>query len=662
MNKQMNFTDQSTSSGGPITQWTWNFGDGTIQSFSSPPFSHAYSQPGNYSVSLTVKDNGNCSDMSSLANAVLITNPVAAFKADTLYCPSAPLQFVDTSTGLGLTYTWNFGDGGSSTLQNPTHSYPAGNNLYTVKLKIKDLVGCEDSVTKANYVNIRKPKSAFSMVDSSGICLPVVTSFAFNGTDYKTFLWDFGDGSSTTAQNPTHFYNSYGIYTPKLYLTGPGGCIDSSRGTVNAYNPGTDTHITFGPATACNSLNVDFNVAAPPGFKYDFHFGDGIIDSSDQPNLSHLYASPGNYSAFLIFSDKFGCQPSVTVGTFHVYGALPLFDKSKKEFCDTGQVFFKNYTLSNDPITSTTWNFGDGSTSTAASPSHFFASPGTYIVKLIVTTQNQCTSIYSDTIHVYKTPELIISGKDTICINSTEGFSGLLSLPDSTITWQWSFGNGNSSQAQNPTVLYSAVGDYTIHLTGINKLGCADTATHVVTVVPLPTADPVSNPITIPSGASAQLNMNYSGPVVSYNWLPVQNLDCTDCPQPTASPRLTTNYHVQIQDRYGCKNSGDVTVKVICNGQNFFVPNTFSPNGDGVNDVFYLRGTGLFRVNSMMIFNRWGEVVFEKKNFPVNDALSGWDGNYKGKKAKPDVYIYQIEIVCDNGETIKYSGNVALIQ
>ncbi len=662
INKQINFNDLSTPASKPITQWTWNFGDGTIQSFNAPPFSHTYLQPGNYSVSLTVKDNGNCSDMSSLSNVVLITNPIAAFKADTLYCPLAPLQFVDTSTGLGLTYNWNFGDGGNSTLQNPTHSYSSGNNSYTIKLKIKDLVGCEDSVTKNSYINIRTPKSAFDMVDSSGICLPLVTSFTFKGTDYKSFSWDFGDGATTTAQNPTHFYNSYGVYKPKLYVIGPGGCKDSSQATVTAYNPGTDTHIVFGPTTACNSLTVNFDISAPPGFKYNLYFGDGVIDSSDQPNLSHLYASPGNYSAFLVFTDQFGCQPSVPVGAIHVYGALPLFDKSRKEFCDSGQVSFKNYTLSNDPITSTTWDFGDGSTSTAITPSHFFASPGMYIVKLIVTTQNGCTSIYSDTIHVYNTPEVVISGKDTICLNSTENFSGLLSLQDSTVSWQWGFGNGTSSQIQNPSVLYSAVGDYNIQLIGINKLGCADTATHTVTVVPLPTADPVSNPLTIISGTSAQINMNYTGPVVSYNWLPVQNLDCTDCPQPIANPRVTTDYHVQIQDRYGCKNSGNVTVKVICNGQNFFIPNTFSPNGDGVNDVFYLRGTGLFRVNSMMIFNRWGEVVFEKKNFPVNDALSGWDGNYKGKKAKPDVYIYEVEIVCDNGEIMKYSGNIALIQ
>jgi len=663
VNGQVSFNDMSTLATAPITQWTWGFGDGTQQVYTSPPFSHIYSQTGSYTVSLMIKDNANCADTVTVPNSVLITRPVAAFKADSFYCPLAPLQFVDTSTGSGLTYAWSFGDGGTSTLQNPTHSYALGNNSYTVKLKITDLVGCEDSVIKPSSVNIRMPKPAFDIVDSSGVCLPLITTFTFKGADYQSFHWDFGDGTASNAPNPSHFYNSYGTFTPKLYLIGPGGCIDSTQATVNAYDPATTIKIVPTPTTSCNSLTANFDLTTPPGFKFKLYWGDGAVDSSQQTNLTHFYKSPGNYFPQVIISDNFGCDAGVYAPVpINVYGALPIFDKDKKEFCDNGEVFFINYTLSNDPVTSTVWDFGDGTTGTALDPSHIYNIPGTYIVKLIVTTQNQCTSMSSDTIRVYKTPEVTIVGRDTICINSAEGFSGVLTLPDSTIKWQWSFGNGSVSQLQNPAVSYSSTGNYNISLMATNKLGCGDTATHVVNVVPLPTAAPVSNPITIISGGSGQLNMNYTGPIVSYNWIPAQNLGCTNCPQPTASPQLTTNYRVNIQDRYGCKNSGDITVKVICNGQNFFIPNTFSPNGDGVNDVFYLRGSGLFRVKSLMVFSRWGEVVFEKREFPVNDALSGWDGYYKGKKAKPDVYVYQIEIICSNGETIKYSGNIALIQ
>jgi len=662
INKQVNFTDSSTTNGVPITEWDWDFGDGTQQTFTSPPFSHAYSQTGSYSVSLTVKNSAGCTDKFSISNAFLITSPVAGFKADTLYCPLAPLQFVDTSTGLLLSYNWDFGDGGTSNLQNPTHSYASGNNSYTIKLVITDTVGCKDSAIKPAYVNIRPPTAAFDVVDSAGICLPLLTSFAFKGTDYASFNWDFGDGTSTTAQNPSHFYNNYGTYTPTLILKGPGGCIDSAQATVNLYNPAASTKIVADPTTACNSLTANFDVTAPPGFKYLFVFGDGSIDSSGQAGLTHFYPSPGNFSPYLTIIDSFGCQASIGSQAIHVYGAIPLFGKDKKEFCDTGLVTFKNFTLSNDPIASTLWNFGDGGSSTDPQPSHFFGNPGTYTVALTVTTQNQCTSSYADTVRVYRTPVVSITGKDTICINSSETFAGIIAVPDSITQWQWNFGNGSSSQVQNPSIVYSSAGDYNIQLVAANKLGCSDSASHAVNVVPLPTATPVTNPIIIISGASAQINMNYTGPIVSYGWLPAQNLDCTDCPQPTANPPRTTDYSVQVQDKYGCKNSSTVTVKVVCGDQNFFIPNTFSPNGDGVNDIFYLRGSGVFRINSLMIFDRWGEVVFEKKNTSINDPLGGWDGNYKGKKAKPDVYIYQVEIVCGNGETIKYAGNVALIQ
>src|SRR6185369_3256963 len=242
-----------------------------------------------------------------------------------------------------------------------------------------------------------------------------------------------------------------------------------------------------------------------------------------------------------------------------------------------------------------------------------------------------------------------------------EQYSGIVSLPDSTIKWQWTFGNGFSAQSQNPSVTYSNTGNYNIQLIATNKLGCADTSAFHCYVVPLPTAISVSNPVQIISGASTQLNMNYTGPIVSYNWQPTQHLNCFTCPFPIANPQFTTKYTVDIADRYGCTSRGFVTVQVLCNGQIFFIPNSFSPNGDGMNDIFYLRGTGLFRIKSLRVFDRWGEVVFEKTEVPVNNPSFGWDGTYKGRKAAAGVYVYQVEIICSNGDLLTYSGNIALI-
>ena len=661
-NSTIGFTDLSVPAGAPIVQWTWSYGDGSQQSYTAPPFTHTYAETGSYNVTLAIKDNFNCADTITRNNVVLITKPIAAFKADTFYCPLAPLQFVDTSSGSGLTYNWTFGDGGSSTLQNPTHSYALGDNSYTVKLVIRDMVGCADSVTKTSYINIRSPRSDFDILDTAGICLPLQTTFIFQGTNYQSFYWDFGDGGISTATNPSHFYNNYGSYTPKLYLIGPGGCIDSAEALVNVYDVAAHTQIAIDPLTACNSLTANFNITTPPGFKFYFHFGDGKVDSSQQTTLSHFYASPGNYFPLISYVDRFGCGAGVSAGPIRIYGALPIFDTDKREFCDNGDVFFLNYTLNNDPIISSVWDFGDGNTSTDSEPVHTYSQPGTYITTLTVTTLNQCVSVSTDTIRVFKTPELSISGRDTICVNRPEPFTGNLTLPDSTIRWQWTMGNGNTSATPTANGTYASSGNYNIQLIATNKLGCADTSSHSIFVSPLPTATAVTTPLTILSGGSAQLNMNYTGAINNYNWLPLQFLDCPTCPNPTANPQFSTLYKVRVIDRFGCTNTGEIQVQVICTGQNFFVPNTFSPNNDGSNDVFYLRGTGLFRIRTLRIFNRWGEVVFEKREFPVNTASSGWDGTYKGKQANADVYVYQLELICNNGEVIKYSGNIALIR
>jgi gliding motility-associated-like protein len=105
-----------------------------------------------------------------------------------------------------------------------------------------------------------------------------------------------------------------------------------------------------------------------------------------------------------------------------------------------------------------------------------------------------------------------------------------------------------------------------------------------------------------------------------------------------------------------------VTVFVVCVEGNLFLPNTFSPNGDGANDVFYPRGKGIYGVKSFRVFNRWGEVVFEQQNIQVNDMSKGWNGIFRGKLASQDVYVYTIDVVCENNQVFSFKGNVALIR
>jgi gliding motility-associated-like protein len=146
------------------------------------------------------------------------------------------------------------------------------------------------------------------------------------------------------------------------------------------------------------------------------------------------------------------------------------------------------------------------------------------------------------------------------------------------------------------------------------------------------------------------------------DWQPTGNLFRNNYTDITVKPTQNTEYTVEVKNRGGCAARDRVTVFVICDGTNFFIPNTFSPNGDGVNEIFYPRGTGLFKIKNFKIFNRWGELMFEKNSFDANNPTYGWDGNFKGIQLNPDVFIYTIDIICNNKSVLTYKGNVALVR
>ncbi|MGI8581538.1 MAG: PKD domain-containing protein [Chitinophagaceae bacterium] len=817
LNNTITFNDSSTADGYPIQKWKWNFGDGIIQTFNAPPFQHTYASPGTYSVTLTVVDSKGCTDSLVQTNALMISKPVADFtSADTMSCHSQVISFTNLSKGPNLIYNWDFGDGTTSAAVNPVHQYVI-QGVYTISLNITDEYGCTDKLVKKNYITVADPKADFSMSDSVSTCPPLVISFTNFSKNFISRTWDFGDGTSSSLDNPTHFYSTPGTYNIVLTVTGYNGCIDTKTRQVVVKGP--KGSFTYTNITGCTPLKTDFKCKTQNNITFIWDFNDGTTLSTPDSIVSHTYINPGFYLPKIILIDAQGCQvPIVGTDTIRVYRVTADFSSTTNTLCDSGYITFKDQSISNDVITGYLWNFGDGSTSASQNPVHPYISTGNYNTSLKVTTRAGCTdTIQNPTpIKIVASPKIGIISNTGVCIPATITFTGQVLTPDtSSLNWNWNFGNGKISNQQNPQPqFYLGAGSYTAKAIATNSSGCEDSATKIIQTYPLPALRTNFDSVLC---LGQSINLSVTG-AISYNWFPSTGLSCSNCanpvakpdsniqyvvkgisingciawdtvqvsvrlpfkmqaskgdtlckgkstqffasgantyvwspssglnnstsPNPVATPLSTTNYMVvgkddkgcfkdsafvpvkvhpiptvdagsdktinvgqaldldpilssdvvntvwsptsgvfrnrfpgitvkppqtteytvEVTNQGGCKARDRVTVYVLCNNANVFIPNTFSPNADGANDIFYPRGTGVFSIKTFRIFNRWGEVVYEKSNFNANDASAGWDGMYKGKKLNPDVFVYTIDILCDNNTMLSYKGNVALIQ
>lgn len=662
-NAQVAFTDQSTPDPNPIQTWSWNFGDGSPPVNETAPYTHTFSDTGYFPVQLVVTDQTNCTD--TFSQTIQITSPIANFSGpDSFYCPGEPLAFIDSSQGYNLTDSWNFGDG--TTSQTPVHTFTNSGQTYPVTLTVTDQHLCSNSLTK--QIRIQRPIAAFNIYDTTTICAPLETTFAAHGQFYDSLYWNFGDATTSTLDSTSHFYNNYGIDTAKLFLQGPGGCLDSASRRVLITNPNT-TVFTYSPRSQCDSILVSFDIVPPPYTLFTLSFRDGAADSSQSSTTQHMYHAIASYEPAITLTDATGCIVSEDgpLGPITVLGSTPFFSVNKQAFCDSGTVAFTDFTISNDGFATETYNFGDGTPVATQDPgtgnfdpAHFYAQPGQWLATLRITTTDKCSESYTDTIHVYQTPHPVITIPNITCTGLIP-FQGSTTVPQvDSVTWLWNFGNGQTSQEQDPGVQMKP-GSFLVTLKASVPFGCSDTTSSSVTVNPLPV---IQGPheITTPVGTPVTIPFTYSPDIVTYNWTPTDNLDCATCPNPVATVIFATTYTVTVTDANSCSASDTILVRTICNDKNYWFPNTFSPNGDGVNDYFYPRGTSLYNIQSLTIFNRWGQMVFQRRDFPANAQNMGWDGTFAGKPAPADAYVYIAQVVCENAQVVVLSGNVTLIR
>jgi len=285
--------------------------------------------------------------------------------------------------------------------------------------------------------------------------------------------------------------------------------------------------------------------------------------------------------------------------------------------------------------------------SLSANPIAYPSDTTTYIVW--ATDSNGCSNFASVTISVDSPSVISAIGDTVIC------FSDALQLFASGGTnYEWTPAIGLSDpDIANPIASISQTKSYQVKTW--NDCG-ADSAMVTITINTIEISTSDDTTITEGENASISVSGDYD-----FFWTPFEDLDCNNCPNPIASPLNTTIYFVRAEDLIGCFAFDSVLVTVEelvieCDLNNLFVPNTFSPNGDGRNDIFYIYGNG-FNIKSFKIFDRWGEKVFEN-----DDQSFGWDGKYRNKELNHGVFVYLLDVECNDGSSELISGNVTLLR
>ncbi len=593
------------------SSYVWNFGDTSATSSLTNPI-HTYTNTSGviktYTAQVIGNNSFNCADTATQKITVL-PKPIASFSLSTNSgCTPFTPTFTNTSTSGTLINSWSFGDGGTSALTNPTHTYIntsfTNKDSFNIQLIVTNTFNCKDTMQKYTYTF---PQIQASFFADTPICAPVNVKFhnLTQSTSITTYTWNFGDGSPLNNMDSiSHIYNNTTgntlFYTATLNATNSFGCTSMHSHTYAIYpkpialfsiNPATQTY----PSTTISFTNSTANALS---FTNYWEFGDGNVNFSVSP-ANHTYSIWGTYTISLVVSSTY-CKDSVT----HVEIIIPPKPIASFTGCTKGCVPLKDSLQSTSQYaTSYYWDFGDhlGSAS-VANPIYIYTQPGTYNIKLVVTglggkdsiTTNSCAIVYPNPKALFTmqpTPLVVNVGVDPVVCNNISSISSIPSPPAETISsYTWNFGdNSPEVTTKNPSHIYQKPGQFAVTLIAISNHGCRDTLEYF--------------------------------------------------------PLVTANEQLNIQV------------------PNAFTPNTNGPSMDGIydpashdNDIFHPIISGL-QTYELDIFDRWGELLFVSKDIRV-----GWDGYYKGKLCEQSVYVWKIRGISIDGKTIDKAGDLTLLR
>lgn len=668
--REVNFTNKTVyaGSGGVTQSYVWDFGDSSATSSDKNP-THTFKRAGTFNVKLTETSTDGC--RKSIIYPVQVYPVPAPNFTFANNCSDSLFYFNSTSTiptGSIVKYSWTFSDGTTAAGARAIKKFSAPGQ-YTATLYATSDQGCVDSISKTVTV-FEKPVAAFTYVQTCADSNVFFTNTSYiAGNDSVTaWRWEFNNGIDVYSSKDVSykFPSEGGDFAVRLISYSSRGCADTLDQIVRV-NSQPQPNFTA-PARCAKNVYNFFDITPPVlvghVVEWEWDFGDG--GTAIGKNVQHVFQDSGFYPVTLTVKTDKGCETKMTRNV-EVY-PIPQVKFWYSGACLGEDFNFVDSTTVPGGIINRMWEFGDasGSRSSQPNPSFNYAdTPGLYRVRLSITAANgQCIGVKDSLIRVYGPPRPKFA-TSAVCRGNVTHFFDRSEVDFATIVeYRYDFGDGQRAvYAPGAPVshIYDVEGNYNVRLTVVTNVGCAASYDTIVTVFPLPKAILKAEPEFLTVNDSVITFINQSKGNAQTFW-DFGDGETTLNNAPTVQHTYgdTGVYHIvmAVANEFGCTDTTRFTLNVL-EVYSMFAPNSFSPNGDDVNDYWYPKGAGFARYH-VVVVNRWGQKVFESK-----DPNARWDGKIMGTDTDAPVGEYRYVVnSTDYYETEfkKMAGYILLIR
>ena len=718
LNTPINIINNSVNA----VQYSWDFGDNNTSTATLP--NHVYDSIGLYTISLIAASENGCS--STLSQPIEVLGlPEARFDVVDSLCAGMPIVFTNNSIN-STTCEWHFGDEQTATDCNPTHLYSNNDAIHIVTLIVSNDAACLDSIAQMVYTRAT-PIPAFEFPEN--LCNPALIPLTNLSQGADSYEWTFSNGATSTAINPEVFFNTDGTFTASLLATNDGLCSASIEQeiTIHAYPEAIFTPST--PSICANDELTFNNQSTGDIITQQWEIGppDGIVSFDESPTF--ILHQGGDFVVELIVNTEFCADTTQqAIEVFDALEAstethdLVCFEEATGAIAvtmDTGSPPFQydwsngeatpgiselsegQYTLNitdnnscrlmlnfdinqPPPITAiiveqnlvSCFGGNDGSIliqaaggtadyqynwatgTTGASIANLPA--GDY--EFTITDANGCTITNTLPIGQNAPIEIVDSIIDISCFGYGDGEIYISAIEGGSPLYNLTLEGPVNYQQVNRRFGELLAGHY--ELTLEDAEGCVQTYSYDIEEPDPIFINIIQEDTTIALGEYVDLTSNFNAVNPIFVWNPEKGLDCQNCFNPQTRPFRDVTYEVTMIDENGCVVSDKVSIKVDL-VKDVFVPDAFTPNGDGHNDVFRIRSIAksILNIQEFTVVDRWGQLFFQAKDYPLNDIAGEWNGTGKdGNKASPGVYVWYAIINYVDGTTETLKGDITLIR